>query len=717
MTGRPLRWVLLGGVAMGVIGTDVAPAQQADPNELPDINVSAPSPIVRRRPPQQNTSGSSEPAPSSGIQPVAAETFVPTTVVTQQELTRSPGTTIGDVLFEKPGVTATTFAPGSASRPVIRGLDNNRVRIQENGVNSMDMSTLGEDHAVPIDPLSASQIEVIRGPATLRYGSTAIGGVVDVTNNRIPTYIIPGGLQVTTQGALSSVDRGIEGATIIEGGSNNFTFHGDAFARTADDYRTPRGIQANTSMYAIGQSVGGSFIGNEGFAGLAIQHYQSVYHIPGTEAAESNTRIDMDQVKITGKAEYRPDSSAIEAVRAWVGATDYRHHELANEDGVDGIHSTFRNREQEGRVEMQFTPINTWLGPLVSALGIQAGHQELGTSGEASGLLAPAETTRVAAYLFNELNLTNTLKFQVAGRVESVSVNGTASAFPSDFLPNGMAVPESQRDRNFVPMSASLGLLQELPAGIVASLTGQYVQRAPTAPELFSKGVHEATETFEIGNPNLGIEAATTIEAGLKRAQGQFRFEANAYYTRYSGFIYKRITGVECGEEFDTCGNESGLTQIVYSQQDATFYGAELSGQVDVTQLGNGTLGVDGQYDFVRARFSDGTNVPRIPPHRLGGGVYWRDVNWFARVGLLHAFAQRETGTNETPTPGYNLLRAEVSYTRKRAGNGPGPRGDFTLGLVGTNLLDDIARNSVSFNKNEVMLPGRSVRLFARVTF
>jgi len=701
---------------MGVIAADIAMAQQADENDLPDINVSAPSPIVRRRP-AQPAAGPSEPAPPSNLPPVAAETFVPTTVVTQQELTRSPGTTIGDVLFEKPGVTATTFAPGSASRPVIRGLDNNRVRVQENGVSSMDMSTLGEDHSVPIDPMSASQIEVIRGPATLRYGSTAIGGVVDVTNNRIPQYIIPGGLQITTQGALTSVDRGAEGATTIEGGAGNFAFHGDFFGRTADDYRTPRGVQANTSMHSLGQSVGGSFIGNQGFAGLAVEHFQSLYHIPGTEAAETNTRIDMEQVKLTGKAEYRPDNSVVEAVRAWGGVTDYHHFELANEDGFDGVHSTFRNREQEGRVEAQFTPVSTWLGPLVSALGIQAGHQQLGTDGEASGLLAPAETTRVAAYLFNELNLTNTLKFQAAGRVESVNVDGTASIFPSDFLPNGMPIPEYQSDRGFLPMSASIGLLQELPAGIVASLTGQYVQRAPTAPELFSKGVHDATETFEIGDPNLGIEAATTVEAGLKRAQGQFRFEANAYYTYYKDFIYKRVTGIECGDEFSTCGVESGLTQIVYSQQDATFYGAELSGQLDVSELGGGTLGVDGQYDFVHARFSDGTNVPRIPPHRLGGGVYWRDVNWFARVGLLHAFAQHDTGVNETPTPGYNLLRAEVSYTQKRAGNGPGPRGDFTLGLVGTNLLNDIVRNSVSFNKDQVMLPGRGVRLFARVTF
>ena len=153
---------------------------------------------------------------------------------------------------------------------------------------------------------------------------------------------------------------------------------------------------------------------------------------------------------------------------------------------------------------------------------------------------------------------------------------------------------------------------------------------------------------------------------------------------------------------------------MVFSQQDATFYGAELRGQLDIGPLGSGIVGVEAQYDFVRARFADSTNVPRIPPHRLGGGLYWRNDNWFARVSLLHAFAQNQIAPQETPTPGYNLLNAELSYRMALKNQAIK---DVTFGLVGTNLLDQTIRNAVSFRKDEVAMPGRSVRLFATVRF
>jgi iron complex outermembrane receptor protein len=234
---------------------------------------------------------------------------------------------------------------------------------------------------------------------------------------------------------------------------------------------------------------------------------------------------------------------------------------------------------------------------------------------------------------------------------------------------------------------------------------------------LFAKGAHDASATFEIGNPNLKIEAARGVEIGLRRPAGQWRFDVTAFYTSFKNYIFKQDTGLTCDDEFDSCGTGGGteLTQVLYSQRDAIFKGVEISTQLDIAPLGGGTLGVDGQYDFVDARFSDGTFVPRIPPHRLGGGVYWTSAAWFARVGLLHAFAQHDLALNETPTAGYDLLKAEVSYTLK-----PPPGSGLTearFGIVGTNLLDDEVRNHSSFRKDEVLLPGRSVRLFATASF
>ncbi|HEY8579713.1 MAG TPA: TonB-dependent receptor, partial [Beijerinckiaceae bacterium] len=325
---------------------------------------------------------------------------------------------------------------------------------------------------------------------------------------------------------------------------------------------------------------------------------------------------------------------------------------------------------------------------------------------------------RRAAYVFNELAFAPTWRLQAAARLEHVRVGGVASLFPADFLPPIPFVdPATEaRTRGFTPASFSLGLLKELPYGVVASLTAQRVERAPEALELFARGAHEASGTFEIGDPNLRKEEARSIEFGLRRARGDLRFDFSAFHTRYRGFISKRLTGVLCGEDFESCGVEDELRQIVFTQRDATFTGAELAVQYDLMTLGRGLLGVDGQFDVVRARFAGGQNVPRIPPMRLGGGVFWRSDAWFARVGLLHAFEQnRIKPDEETPTRGYDLLKAELSYRFKS----PTVWGamETTIGLVGTNLLNDDVRNHVSFKKDEVLQPGRGVRLFANVKF
>ena len=691
-------------------------------------------PIVRRKPPAQPprrtaaapartapaspTPRRAKPEPTAqsaaATEPAPAQSFVPVTVLTANQLAATPGATLGDVLFTQPGITSSTFAPG-ASRPIIRGLDNFRVRVQENGLASGDVSAIGEDHAVPIDPLSSEQIEVIRGPAALRYGPGAIGGVVSTVNNRIPEPFTAAGVSTTLKTAVSSVDRGREAGVIVDGRAQDFAIHGDFYTRRAEDYAIPGGRQANTYVQSTGEAVGGSYFlpDNGGFVGVAVQHFASLYGIPGTAAAASRTRIDLDQVKVTSRGEIRV-GSLVDTIRFWLGASDYKHNELGLADGIDGIQTTFKNREQEGRVEAQLAPLATGIGVLNTAVGVQFGHQELGTGGDAGELLAPLETGRFAGFIFNELQISQSLRLQAAGRIGTVSVQGSGVTFPSSFVPDGSQPIPFARRRDFTPVSASIGLLQDLPWGMVARLNGQYVERAPEALELFAKGPHDSPGTFEIGNANLTKEAATSIEAGLKRAAGAFRFDVSAYHTGYKGFIFKRLTGLRCGDNFDSCGIADELRQVVYDQRNATFTGAEMSAQLDLTAFAGGMAGVDGQYDIVRARFVDGSNVPRIPPQRLGGGVFWRDANWFARVGLLHAFAQTELAAEETPTPGYNLLKAELSYTKKLKPEGLGPR-EVTLGLTGTNLLDDDVRNAVSFKKDEVLLPGRGVRAFATI--
>ena len=418
---------------------------------------------------------------------------------------------------------------------------------------------------------------------------------------------------------------------------------------------------------------------------------------------------------------------AVDAIRFWLGATDYRHNEIGLADpgdpSTDGVRQTFTNREQEGRLEVQLAPFNARFAAVTTAIGVQAGHQDLNAPSPDNpgalynGLFSPNTNSRLAGYVFNELKFSETTKAQVAARIEHVSLSGTTPDFPADFLPDGAAQISTARDVAFTPKSGSVGLIQQLPHDLVASLTAQYVERAPKPAELFSRGAHDATVTFDIGNPNLKIETAQTIELGLRRATGPLRFEATAYYTKFNNFIYRRLTGVMCGEDFASCGVESEVNQAVYSQRDATFRGGEFQSQLDVSKIYGGTWGIETQFDVVRATFSDGSNVPRIPPVRAGGGLFWRDTNWLAKINLLHAFAQNNVADiAETPTAGYNLLKAEISYKTPLDPRAFGAR-ELYVGLLGNNLLNERIRNSAAFNKDEILQPGIGVRAFANLKF
>ncbi len=731
-----------------------APVAPSGPSQAPPAVETASEPAFEPVP----AAASLTPPPGTLI--VVEDSFVPVTIVTDRDILSEGGANIVDALHHRPGIIGSSFAPG-ASRPIIRGLDSYRVRVQENGIGSHDVSTISEDHAVPIDPFSADRIEVVRGPATLRYGSGAIGGVVAVENQRIPTFVPPMGISAEVLGSLSSVDDGRDGAFRATAGAAGFAVHADAFRRKADDYETPRGTQRNSFVDNEGFGVGASHVWSDGFIGLSVSRVDSLYGVPGEEADEgADPRIDLRQDKIMARGEWRPRAFGVEAFRFWFGASDYAHNEFerhghgghddhahddhdddhAHDDdhGDEGpspfeLGSRFTNREQEGRFEIQHLPVFTALGEMRGALGVQIINRETrGQSFESESLLEPAQTRSVAAFWFEEIDLTETLMFQAAARIEHTEVDGRGW---SDFFEGAtegiwFATPFAGA-RDFAPVSVSLGLLQDL-SFATARFNAQYTERAPDAAELFSKGSHHATGTFEVGNPFLDKEKAFTLEAGLARADGPLRFDASAFYTRYKGFIYRQLTDVECEgaahhghfhcteaghghddhDAHDHGDEHEHLFDLVFFQQrDATFYGVELAAQYDVSPLWRGVWGIDGRYDFVQAEFAGGENVPRIPPHRLGGGLYYRDVNLFARVGVLHAFDQDEIGLNEIETPGYTLVSAELSYTSELEGGTA-----LTIGLRGENLADDEVLNHASFKRREdVLLPGANVRLFGSI--
>ena len=650
--------------------------------------------------------------------------------ITSSQIQASPAQSFGNLFFTLPGATSAGLAPG-ASRPVLRGLDDFRVRVQENGIGSMDVSDLGQDHGVPIDPLSIQKIEIFRGPEALRYGSQAVGGVVEATNNRIPFAAPVGGWQAQILGATTTVDRGLEGGALFDAGTRDFAMHADFYGRHASDYFVPsypylfptdpapsfNGKQPNSGLHSEGQAVGGSYLFDGGYVGAAISRFTSVYRIPTLDGAQTNTRIDMAQTKITSKGEFRPQSSAIDVVRFWLGAVEYQHHELGFDDnGLDTARATFNNHAQEAKAEVKFMPMTTPFGTLISSIGTQFDHQQIDTAGDAGSLLGSARTNRGAAYFYNEFWLNDTLRTLLAGRIETVRLDGTAGIFPSALVPPPDNPDLLLQSLGFMPKSISFSVVKDLPSWMVASATVQRIERAPTALELFAHGAHDAPGTFEIGNPGLKIETANTAELGLKRIDGTFRFDAKVYYTKYDNFIFRQATGILCGAEFATCGTGTEFIQTVYGQRDAIFRGGEMAWQWDLLPVATGIFGVDGQYDFVRATFTDGSNVPRMPPMRLGGGTYWRNDNWFVRMGLLHAFGQSDLGQNDTPTAGYNLLKMEIS-NKQYWRDSPWGAAEITTGLVGDNLLDVDVRNSVQFHKDEILMPGRSIKFFMNAKF
>src|SRR6478609_3307365 len=368
-------WLVLCAIGNSAMAEDAAaPAPSA---ELPEITVTAPSPIQRHRtvpsrtPTRvtraatgRNRERVAAAAPQQGVLPVVTDQFATVTVIRNEELRRSGAAQLGDLLFSKPGITGSSFAPGASSRPIIRGLDVNRVGIVENGTNAGGASDLGEDHFVPVDPLATNQVEVVRGPAALRYGSTSIGGVVSATNNRIPDALPNCGAQpfqsfglpakaplasaatspcvtAETRSAFSSVDRGVESGVLLDTGGGNFAFHADVYGRNTTDYSIPsypylndqtrtvaNGRQPNSATRSDGASIGGSYFFQGGYIGAAITQNDALYHIPGIDGADHNTRIDAHQTKINVKGEYHPDATAIDVVRFWAGATDYRHNEI-----------------------------------------------------------------------------------------------------------------------------------------------------------------------------------------------------------------------------------------------------------------------------------------------------------------------------------------------------------------------------------------------------
>lgn len=620
--------------------------------------------------------------------PFATATPSITAKVNRNQILDAGGASIADSLKDVPGIAASGFAAG-ASRPIIRGMDSTRVRILEDGLSSSDVSDIGPDHGVPIDPLSAQSIEVVRGAGTLRYGSQAIGGVVNAINNRVPMSLPTRDLSGELTGDFGSVDDSGQGSVMMDGRTGDIAVHADGFYRSAGDYDTPLGVQQNSFFHGFGETAGASYFfgsNKDSHIGAAIEQYDAQYGIPS-----DTTYIDMHQTKVLTKNSFALGSGLLRTLNIDGSYADYQH----GEDNPDGtVNTTFKNKEFDSHAELLLASI----GPLANtSLGVEVQHRKFQALGEDSSYLFPTVTASEAGYLFTEAPITDAFKLQASGRIEHDHVTGTPA---SDVFTT----------RDYTPVSGAIGALYDIDHSIKLGLTFSSTGRAPAITELFARGGHDGPDTFETGDPTLKIERANSIEGTVRVDRGRFGFEGSVYSTWFDNYIYGDLTGRTCDDDgVCTTSPDGELKELFYRQQGAHFRGLEGKATVDLVKTANGGLTAQALADYVRATLDDGSNVPRIPPYRFGGGLSWTGKQIDAGFLFIHDARQDKFGAFDTATPSYNDLSAHVSV--RPFATAPG----IEFSVVGQNLTDDVQRNAASLNRNEVVMPGRSVRVVVRL--
>ncbi|KIC54090.1 TonB-dependent receptor [Brevundimonas nasdae] len=617
---------------------------------------------------------------------------IATDVVDEQTLATAPAASLGDMLSGRPGIRSTDFAPG-ASRPVIRGLSGPRVQVLTNGIGLIDASSVSPDHAVATDPAEANRIEIIRGPATLVYGGSAIGGVVNVLDDRIPTEIPEGGVSGVVSTQASSVDDGRSAFGRVTVGSGNFAFNVDGVKRKTDDYDIPApaisarraaaeglaredtGTQPNSYTDLEAWGVGGSYIGDKGFAGVSYKNTDSEY---GTVAEES-VFIKVNQKRWDARGEYRFDSGPFSALRGSYGHADYTHTEF---EAVGEPGTIFNSDGWEGRADLVQRERNGWNG----AVGVQALSRNFEAIGE-EAFVPSVKIDELGLYTVQRLDLGNH-GFEGGLRYDRRELSGT---------PIGGA---SEVTREFDNWSASAAAFIRPTAGLFLGLSLAHNERAPSEVELFADGVHIATTAYETGDLTLNSEKVTTLEGTAHYDRGRFTGDLHVYHSWYNGFIDERPTG----DQFYFEEEDEFFPIYRFVQTDAKFYGFELEGAYALWQDGDRKLSLEGAADYVHAQTDFGP-AARIPPYSVTGRLAWTSTRFDASAEVRHVGEQdRVANEFELPTDDYTLVNASVAVR-------PFAQQNVTLFAEARNLTDEEAREHVSFLKDIAPLPGRNLRI------
>ncbi len=659
----------------------------------------------------------------------------PVEVLAGEQLDAAKANSLGETVSRLPGVQSSYFGPG-VGRPIIRGLDGPRVQVLSDGLASGDVSTVSVDHAVTLEPFLAEQIEVLKGPATLLYGSGAIGGAVNVIDGRIPERVTAQPLQGRAELRAGSVNNERTGMFRLDGtsASGNMVFHADALHRETGDYDIPgmaiahgdhededdedgeSGVLRNSFVRTDSGALGVSYVGDRGFIGVGASLFNTRYGIPagaheehGDEDHEEededeelvSIRMDQRRSEVRGGLE---DLGVFQSLRFKVAKTDYTHTEFEG----DEVGTVFDNDSLEGRVELVHQDWSGWDG----AFGVQGVRRDFNAVGDEA--FVPASETRDLGVFYIGERAFGAVNLELGARHDRNKID----VDPEEAIGGS---------RDFSATSLSAAARWNLGEDFHLSLGVDRAQRTPVAEELYSEGLHVATNSFEFGNPDLDVETANRAEIGAHWHPGPLRVSASLYQVRFDDFIYLADTGIE----------EDGSPARVWNQSDARFTGGEIDVQWTFLQNDTGRWSARAFGDMVRGKLTgsgmrevafaieeDGEveefigqialdgNLPRIAPSRLGAELAWAGSQWRAGIGAIRHAKQDDVAAFEEQTAGYTLVNANLAWHLDTAGGNA-----LELFVDGTNLLDKEARPHTSFLKSVAPLPGRGVSAGIRVFF
>jgi len=692
------------------------------------------------------------------------ESALPINVIASDELRLKQASTLGETLKNEVGIHSTYFGP-VASSPIIRGMDGPRVMVTQNGLDAGDASRVGPDHVVSLETATAQQIEVLRGPSTLFYGSGAIGGVVNVVDNRVPTSLDK---NVDFMLKHNDVATENEASFAVNTNSGQLALHVDGFWRESDDYKIPgyaeseaahdeheehegheeheeelgvKGTLLNSASKSSGFTLGASYVLDNGFIGFSYGKMVREYGIPGhshggheeeheeeneeghEEEYEENVYGDLKQDRIQFLSELSFDQGFINKVSSKMSYTDYQHKEI--EGGEVG--TIFNNEMVEARFDIFHQEYAGWKGAWTF-------HYK-NTDFEAVGVEAftpPSESTLYAFAWLEEQHLSENILLQLGARIERVEIEAIDSGMELHHEEEHEGHEEQTFDKqSFTPISVSSGLVWDYQPGYNLGLSLSYSQRAPSAAELFSNGPHIGTNSYEVGalyeihhdgedvhfhlgEQDVELEAATNIDITWRKFEGDFGFVIGAFYNQIDNYLYQASTGLFADDghdhddhEEESAEHEEGLPVYIYQQHNVDMYGVE----AELIYQWNSALKISLFTDYIKAELDNGDSLPRIPPMRVGGQFDYQSNNFAAQLSMTRYFEQTDIAERETKTDGYIMVDANFNYYLDGIGD------DFVIFVKANNLTNEEARVHTSFLKDIAPLPARGFEVGVRGSF